>query len=272
MARIRTIKPEFWTDARTGTLPEFSKCLFLGLLNHADDYGLLDFDPIEWRAKIFPYHSDTTTGAVNAALIDDLLPRGLVVLFAVTNDEEDETKRYLFIKNFHRHQVINKPSKPLLKDWKSGDTPVTYARRQGFEHQTIGPADIGSDRPSLPHSSGSAPVALPPGKERKGKEGKGKEQEAAPSGARSGDLELGLAEPARPPPRTDPEFDLFRRGKDVLGENAGGLIKRLLQAKDGKIPMARAAIEQASIKQNPREYIGAIIRGREDDDKPRVII
>ena len=35
MARIRTIKPEFWTDAKTGTLPEFSKCLFLGLLNHS---------------------------------------------------------------------------------------------------------------------------------------------------------------------------------------------------------------------------------------------
>jgi hypothetical protein len=187
MARIRTIKPEFWTDAKTGMLPEFTKCLFLGLLNHADDYGVLEFDPVEWRAKIFPYHSDTTTGAVNAALTDDLLTRGLVILFTVTNDEGDEHKQYLFIKNFHRHQVINKPSKPLLKDWKLGDTPATYAKRVGFEHRPIGPADLASDQPTLPTGSGSPTGGLPPGKERKGKEGKGEDKrETAPDGADSG--------------------------------------------------------------------------------------
>ena len=36
----------------------------------------------------------------------------------------------------------------------------------------------------------------------------------------------------------------------------------LLDAKGGSIPLARAAVEQASTKEDPREYLGAIIRGR----------
>lgn len=58
------------------------------------------------------------------------------------------------------------------------------------------------------------------------------------------------------------EADLFRRSKAVLGGNSGGLVKRLIAAKGGSIPLARAAIEQAVTKGDAREYIGAIIRGR----------
>jgi len=37
----------------------------------------------------------------------------------------------------------------------------------------------------------------------------------------------------------------------------------LLTAKDGKVNLARAAVETAAEKENPREYIGAIIRNRD---------
>jgi hypothetical protein len=57
------------------------------------------------------------------------------------------------------------------------------------------------------------------------------------------------------------EAELFGRGKQVLGKNAGGLIRKLLTAKRGNVALARAAIEQASTKENPREYIGRIIAG-----------
>jgi uncharacterized protein YdaU (DUF1376 family) len=63
----------------------------------------------------------------------------------------------------------------------------------------------------------------------------------------------------------DQEQELFRRGREVLGKNAGGMIAQLLKAK-GKPELARAAIEQAAVKHNPREYIGAIIRGPQADD------
>ncbi len=73
------------------------------------------------------------------------------------------------------------------------------------------------------------------------------------------------AAPAAP----DPEVDLFRRGREVLGKQAGGLISKLLVAKQKSIPHARAAIEQASTKSDPREYIGAIIRGKQAADQPQ---
>lgn len=62
--------------------------------------------------------------------------------------------------------------------------------------------------------------------------------------------------------RRTEEAELYERGKAVLGNNAGGLIARLLKSKGGSIAEARAAIEVASTKQDPREYIGAILRGK----------
>lgn len=58
------------------------------------------------------------------------------------------------------------------------------------------------------------------------------------------------------------ERQLFRRGKQVLGPDTGGLIKKLLHAKQGVVAHAQAAIEMASTKESPREYVGAIIRGQ----------
>lgn len=57
------------------------------------------------------------------------------------------------------------------------------------------------------------------------------------------------------------ERELFDRGKAVLGQQAGGLIAKLLKSKKNDVALARAAIETASTKQNPREYVGAVISG-----------
>ncbi len=66
------------------------------------------------------------------------------------------------------------------------------------------------------------------------------------------------------------EADLFRRGKKLLGQNAGGLITELLQAKNKNVALARSALEMAATKQDAREYIGAIIRGRDSPDEARL--
>ena len=52
----------------------------------------------------------------------------------------------------------------------------------------------------------------------------------------------------------------------MLGKNSGGFVTKLLTAKNGSIAQARSAIEQASEKHNPREYLAAIIRNK---DPPR---
>lgn len=67
------------------------------------------------------------------------------------------------------------------------------------------------------------------------------------------------------PEETSDEADLFRRGKQILGPASGGLISKLLKAKGGSIPKARAAIERASEKHDPREYIGRVVRGPQQE-------
>jgi len=62
------------------------------------------------------------------------------------------------------------------------------------------------------------------------------------------------------------EKQLYDLGKNVLGDSAGGVIKKLIVAKDGSLPLARAALEVARTKSNPREYLGAIIRTREGEE------
>jgi uncharacterized protein YdaU (DUF1376 family) len=69
----------------------------------------------------------------------------------------------------------------------------------------------------------------------------------------------------------DAETELFRRGREVLGQQAGGMIAKLLAAKGRNVALARAAIETASTKENPREYLAAIIRGREPDASQVII-
>ena len=65
-----------------------------------------------------------------------------------------------------------------------------------------------------------------------------------------------------------PEREFFMRGREVLGKGAGGLIGKLLKAKGGNVALARAALEQASQKQNPTEYVAAICRGPPVSAKP----
>jgi uncharacterized protein YdaU (DUF1376 family) len=86
-----------------------------------------------------------------------------------------------------------------------------------------------------------------------------KNQDGAPDSARS----VGHAKGQAP---SDGKKELYRRGEEVLGKNQGGLVTKLLKAKGDKIPLARAALEQAAEAHKPRDYIGAIIRETPADD------
>ena len=57
------------------------------------------------------------------------------------------------------------------------------------------------------------------------------------------------------------EAALFRRGREILGTSAGGLVKNLLKVKNGVVSEARAALEASASKGSPKEYIGAAVRG-----------
>lgn len=122
----------------------------------------------------------------------------------------------------------------------------------GWHHQRIDKRQSAKHPPKPKEPSTNVPRTLATdriGEDKKGEDLK-KKDAVAPNGA-------------LPIPVPSEETELFKRGKAVLGKSAGGLITQLLKAKEGKIPLARAAIETAATKHDPREYIGAIIKGKD---------
>lgn len=67
---------------------------------------------------------------------------------------------------------------------------------------------------------------------------------------------------AEQPDLSDQKVQLYDRGREVLGDSAGGQITKLLRAQDGSIPKTRAIIETASTRANPAEYVAAVIHGK----------
>lgn len=106
MARIRTFKPEFFTDERLGECSLSSRFLFLGTWAEADDYGNLDRSAKQLKVRIFPFDDLDCE-----PLLQELLAQGLLVEYSVSE------KIYLHIPNFNKHQKIDRPSKPRFPDY-----------------------------------------------------------------------------------------------------------------------------------------------------------
>jgi uncharacterized protein YdaU (DUF1376 family) len=68
------------------------------------------------------------------------------------------------------------------------------------------------------------------------------------------------------PDPSAPDRDLFKRGKEVLGSEAGGLVTRLKNIRGGNVALVRADIERASQAADAREYVGGILNSH---GKPR---
>lgn len=106
MARIRTIKPEFWQDERLGALPIPVRLLFIGLWNLADDDGRLRGNPRLIKGQVFPYDSDQEV-AVPAGL-DHLEKAGRIRRYVHCGES------FVWIPKFRDHQRIDKPKASVL--------------------------------------------------------------------------------------------------------------------------------------------------------------
>lgn len=103
MARIRTIKPGFWTDEKLSQLPPLVRMTFLGLISAmADDEGRCKGDVRLVKASIWPLDDDVTVKTI-AAHLSQLCTAGRIVLYEV------EGARYIQIVNWKKHQRIDKP-------------------------------------------------------------------------------------------------------------------------------------------------------------------
>lgn len=99
MARIRTIKPEYWSDERMASVSLEARLLFLGLLNLADDAGRLRGHPALIRGALFPY-DDLTVAQVDGWL-EELADSGRIQRYRVDGEA------YVWIRNFAKHQKID---------------------------------------------------------------------------------------------------------------------------------------------------------------------
>lgn len=55
--RIRQVRPEFWSDAKVGRLPDAVRLFYIGLWNLADDEGWLAWDAADAGALLYPFRA-----------------------------------------------------------------------------------------------------------------------------------------------------------------------------------------------------------------------
>jgi hypothetical protein len=109
MARIRTVKPEFWTDEKMAKLSRDARLVYIGIWNHSDDKGVCRGNPTLLRSQIFPftespYFDHDMTLEKFTGLLKELEQMRRIYKFSV--DGED----FYMVKNFPRHQRIDRPS------------------------------------------------------------------------------------------------------------------------------------------------------------------
>jgi len=151
MARIRTIKPDFWTDEKIVELSAFARLLFIGLWNFADDEGRMVCSPKRIKMQILP-----ADPADSPRLLDELSGAKLIERYVVDGIE------YLEINNFARHQKIDKrfPSK-LPKKPKFPPTSAETSRRNGMEWNGMEETTPATSREKQADSGQPAAGAVP---------------------------------------------------------------------------------------------------------------
>ena len=101
MARIRTIKPEFWEDEKIGKLPIPCRLFFIGCWNFADDFGVIKGNAALLKSQIFPYDENLRVSEIKK-WIDALVDARMLV--PIIHAEES----YYFIRTFRSHQILDK--------------------------------------------------------------------------------------------------------------------------------------------------------------------
>lgn len=125
--RIRSVKPEFWTDETVVECSIPARLLFIGTWNISDDSGNLDRSSKQLKMKIFP------ADVIDCEpLVQELIAHGLLEEYTI------DGKIYLHIKGFNKHQVINKPSKSKIPPYSSGSTTVALPEHYATEGKGIG--------------------------------------------------------------------------------------------------------------------------------------
>ncbi|MFC7219308.1 hypothetical protein ACFQLX_14185 [Streptomyces polyrhachis] len=151
MARIRSIKPEFFTSLTVADLSLTARMTFIGLWTHVDDDGRCVDDARLVRAAVWPL--DDRVAADVEEDLRVLQEARLVVRYEV------EGRRYLTVRNWREHQRIDKPKPSRLPGPGSEDTSPTCGNT-GFPDTSATPPG------RFPDPSPIDPGSVPVGKEQ----------------------------------------------------------------------------------------------------------
>ncbi len=128
MARIRTIKPEFWTSEQIMECSPNARLLFIGLWNFCDDAGIHPASPKTLKAEIFP--SDDISASEVEGLVGELIAQGLLEKYEVAGHH------YWAVTGWH-HQRIDQPT--FKHPRPDGTVPAGAARRRAERRQANQP-------------------------------------------------------------------------------------------------------------------------------------
>lgn len=107
MARIRTIKEDFFQNERMASCSAHAQLLAIGLLPQCDDEGYFEAHPKLIKARVFPFSEDSLN---IPELLNELSQIGYLQLY-----EDSLKKQYGHIPGFLRHQKVNRPTPSKIK-------------------------------------------------------------------------------------------------------------------------------------------------------------
>lgn len=129
MARIRTVKPTFFTSEDTAALSWGARLTWLGLWTYCDDRARGKANPLLIKAALWPLDEDVTSDVVETFL-DELEANERIRRYVV------DGKPYLEVSGLLDHQRIDKPqpSKLPAPPWEhSENVPGTVEERSRLE-------------------------------------------------------------------------------------------------------------------------------------------
>lgn len=100
MARIRYVKPDFFSDTKLSEISPLARLLYIGLWCFLDRNGLAEDDPKLLKREIFPYDDPVTQKKI-ATMLDELVGIGRLVRV------RHESKSYIYCPNFSKHQKFH---------------------------------------------------------------------------------------------------------------------------------------------------------------------
>lgn len=108
MARIRTVKPEFWESEDTSSLGVMAALTYVGMWNYADDEGRGKAGTAYLHTRLHWNRPGATVKTTQEA-IDELVERKFIVLYT-----GEDGHPYYHVPTLLKHQVINRPTESKL--------------------------------------------------------------------------------------------------------------------------------------------------------------